>query len=114
MINDVLCYHPAQTVKHDDIVSTTTCEQIRDRIFNRTAAGVSPRNLQITVKTPVPIPIETMAMRVILPASPWTVNGTVVTIPGGTYYLKRVQETFSFEDSGEFKYEQTLTLVENF
>jgi hypothetical protein len=112
-INGIRCYHPAQTVKHDDIDSETICEQIRDRVFNRTAEGVSPRNLQITVKTPVPIPIETMAMRVILPDSPWTVNGTVVTIPGGTYYLKRVQESFSFEDGGELKYDQTLTLVES-
>jgi hypothetical protein len=102
------------TVKHDDIVDETIALMIKERIFNRQATGIAPQNRQVTVKTPVPLPIETMGIRVVLGASAWRVKNISVPVPGGTFFLKKASGRFSVENNGAFKHDLTLALSERY
>ncbi|MBI4962504.1 MAG: hypothetical protein HY913_04445 [Desulfomonile tiedjei] len=107
------CYHTPRTVDHDDIDNDTLAEQIAERVFARKSSG----NCTVTIKTPVPIPLETTAIKVRLAAFSRVVNGAEMTIPEADYVLKSVHETFSFdgeENQVSLKYEQTLTVRTKF
>lgn len=99
------CYHPPINVKHEDIDNETLAEQIADRVFARK----NERNVTITIKTPVPIPIETMSIRFQLSERAYKVDGSPVSIPGGYYYLRKIIERITSRGT-----EQTLTLRSKF
>lgn len=110
IIGGQTCFHPPKTISHPDITIEAQAEQIRDRAFARRNIA---NNEEITIQTPVPIPLETCAIKVRLPNFSQDVNGTTVTVVGGDYDLKSIRDAFAFEGDGnqqEIKSEQTLTV----
>jgi hypothetical protein len=99
------CYHPPVTVHHDDIDTQTIAQKIADRIFARK----SERNTTITIKSPVPIPFTTMSCQIQLPSRAYAVDGSPITITGGTYTLRSVQEKITPKGT-----EQTIVVRSDF
>jgi hypothetical protein len=93
------CFHPARTVNHDDICTYEIAKGISDRIFLRKHLAEQESLWEITVQTPVPILLNWVAIKVLLPDITRNVNGMDVTIPASTFFLKKV--TYNIASSGK-------------
>lgn len=99
------CYHPPRTVSHEDIDTEAKAEAVADRVFARKGT----RNTTITFKSPIPIPFTTMSCLISLPSRAYTVDGSPITITGGSYILRAVSERITPDGT-----EQTIEVRSEF
>lgn len=109
------CYHSPKKISHRDLTTETQLDAVAERFFQR----ARERRVNVTVESPVPIPFTTTAVLIELPAFTYTVNGTDVEVPGGTYVLRSVREQGAYggdasSNEQEVNVRQTLTLRSNF
>lgn len=107
------CYHAPTTISHEDITNDTTAAAIAARFFKKYGVAATSDQYEVVVKTPVPIPIDTVDFPVTIPDFTVVRNGLDVTVPGGDFKLHAVSETMGADGKGniiEDKYEQVLTL----
>lgn len=109
------CYHELRRISHKDLTTENQLDAVAERFFHR----ASQRRISVTVNTPIPIPFTTTAVLVELPSFTYSVNGSDVTVPGGTYVLRGVRESGEYRGAAnsnvmELNVGQTLTLRSNF
>lgn len=114
------CYHPPTTIEHRDIDTIDIAAAVAERVFVRKAvpeeeitAVDNPGEIVVKTPFPVPFPSESVCYKVTVPVLSYEVNGVERTVPGGTYKLKEIEESFSSSGS-DFTYEQRLTLKRGF
>jgi hypothetical protein len=84
LIGGFKCYHSPKSVRHDDIVNDATADAIAQRAFYKKGSS----RYEVTVQTPVPVPLMSVGGNCTIPGIDYEVNGTPITILGGTYKIK--------------------------
>jgi hypothetical protein len=87
------CFHPPKTIHHDDIATEALADKVAARAFARKNVE---SNSEWTVRIPFPLPVESVASIVTLPSFEATVNGQLVTVPGGDFILMKARESFRY------------------
>ena len=93
-INGLTCYHSPRGVDHPDITNATIADQIAARAFVRKSAD---QNDEWQIEIPVPFLPRQIGCMVSLPDFPVNVNGSTVTVDGGSFVLREAKESFSFD-----------------
>lgn len=93
------CYHPPGTIHHDDICTEELADQVAERALSR-KSNSSTNNPTWDITIPFPVPIENLGVIVTLPDFQARVNGELVTVSGGDYVLRKVDERWSYRDRG--------------
>jgi hypothetical protein len=106
-------FHAARTIHHDDICTDEIAEKLANRVWMRKNLALSPTLWEITVSLPVPVPLDFTGMQVRLKDFTRKVNGEEITIPGGDYFLRKVDYKIGYKPSKGsivLDFNETLTL----
>lgn len=93
------CYHVPVQTHHDDICTDALADRVAQRAFARKNTN-GTNNPAWDIRLPFPLPIDNLAVSVVLPDFQARVNGELVTVSGGEFVLIKVTESFACSGKG--------------